>query len=124
MIRRCDLILKQSSAFAEIRFGPCCGVLRIGDLTLPKVSAKLDDDGERRGILIAMLRESYRPLRWAPRLWITEALPAGCFHNRLLPAHKRVASERRNPFVRTSGRECRTLARTHRIGRAHPTQSV
>jgi 5-methylcytosine-specific restriction enzyme subunit McrC len=58
MIRRCDLILKQSSAFAEIRFGPCCGVLRIGDLTLPKVSAKLDDDGERRGILIAMLRET------------------------------------------------------------------
>jgi 5-methylcytosine-specific restriction enzyme subunit McrC len=42
-----------------IRVGPYCGVLRIADLTieiLPKVSTKLGDQGQSRGILIAMLR--------------------------------------------------------------------
>jgi 5-methylcytosine-specific restriction enzyme subunit McrC len=42
-----------------IRFGPFCGVLRIGNLTievLPKVVTKFGADDEARGTLIAMLR--------------------------------------------------------------------
>jgi 5-methylcytosine-specific restriction enzyme subunit McrC len=44
-----------------VRFGPYCGVLRAGDLTLevlPKVSTKFGGDGETRGVLIAMLRSA------------------------------------------------------------------
>jgi 5-methylcytosine-specific restriction enzyme subunit McrC len=42
-----------------IRFGPYCGVIRVGSLTieiLPKVSTGLGNEAQSRGILIAMLR--------------------------------------------------------------------
>jgi 5-methylcytosine-specific restriction enzyme subunit McrC len=42
-----------------IRFGPYCGVIRVGDLTieiLPKISTRLGNEAQSRGVLIAMLR--------------------------------------------------------------------